>query len=87
MLDKALTNLILYTSCVIARCIGLTREVTENPRQKPLWQIISADKSGGSTPATNRRLCGNARLKNGCFYFAKYSIHTGRLIQRNKKLV
>jgi hypothetical protein len=47
MLDKALTNLILYTSCVIARCIGLTREVTENPRQKPLWQIISADKSGG----------------------------------------
>ena len=67
MLDKALTNLILYTSCVIARCIGLTREVTENPRQKPLWQIISADKSGGSTPATNRRLCGNARSKMGVF--------------------
>ena len=47
MLDNILTNLILYTSCVIARCIGLTREVTVNPRQKPSWQIISADKSGG----------------------------------------
>ena len=69
---------------LLCKCVyGLTWEVTETSRLKPLRQIISTDNSGGSISATNRGLY-SRRSDYECFYFVKGSIHTGELTEVNK---
>lgn len=62
------------------RCIGLTREVTANPKKKPLRQIISVD----NVEAGPLRLTGALREKRSAgkksvFYFAENPDTHGRV--------
>ena len=54
--------------CCAHRRIGLRREVTEKARTKAPRQIISADKCGSSTSATNRRLLRENTAKRRVFF-------------------
>lgn len=61
------------------RCIGLMREVTANPKKKPLRQIISVDNVEARPLRLTGALRENARLEKSVFYFAKNHDTHGRV--------